>query len=288
MPSIVSFPKILGFVICCQWVLFCSDGKGVVIVPQASDAFDSPATTGELTEKASLHSPRAVLAISVLRGDGRFLKIEEPPVPPPQLDLALPNGMAVDELPAASPITRAAHKFSRFATMTLTTFSGEFKSPEEFAHFQEVLGPMVELLGVIMKGERDSVEEVGKRIDTLEAQVWQICHDALDKDKIFVWGSIPASSAVREPTFPYLKGLPADEFYLVRSVLDKVNDPKENLEPYMRNSITRESFGLRLEQAMRESEWLLKQIAEQYKLLSAVSIVSKPKITTQHYGGDMG
>lgn len=37
MPSIATFSKILGLVICCQWMMFCSSSDGGVIVPVAAD-----------------------------------------------------------------------------------------------------------------------------------------------------------------------------------------------------------------------------------------------------------
>ncbi len=198
--------------------------------------------------------------------------------------LTLPNEVgAEDALPAASPITRAAHQLSSFATTTLMTFPDKF-TPEDFDRFQEMIGPMVTaFLGTIMKGERDSVEAVGKRITALEAQIWRIFHDALDENRVFKWGTIPAYSAIRKPACPYLTGLAADEFYLVRSVLEKFSDPKEDLDLYMRDTITREAFKDRLEKAMVESERLLTKLESEHALLKRVAIVTKP-IIPQYYG----
>lgn len=55
MPSIASFSKILGLVICCQWVIFCSSRDGGVIVSAPTDdslraarpSYDVPRSCGE-------------------------------------------------------------------------------------------------------------------------------------------------------------------------------------------------------------------------------------------------
>ena len=210
-------------------------------------------------------------------------------VGPTPCALTLPNEVgaedepAEDELPAASPITRAARDLSSVPTTTLMTFPDKF-TPEDFAHFRQLIGPMVTgFLGAIMKGERDSVEAVGKRITALEAQIWSICHDALDENRVFKWGTIPAYSAIRKPAYPYLTGLAADQFYLVRSVLEKFSDPKEDLDLYMRDTITREAFKDRLERAMVDSERLLTKLESEHALLKRVAIVTKP-IIPQYYG----